>query len=160
MSTPDVSTAIHLPVLKYSCELIEPERLALVDRFYRDHGYKVKCARHEQVFVVSNLLDEPSSHQWLAAVRLVPQNSGHYWLRNLLVVPTHRGLGLASRLLHHLKLEIAPQGCYCFALPHLTELYERARFVKYPTHCPPDILAIYERYQSRGRDWVLMGVLE
>lgn len=133
-------------------QTLEPARLALVDRFYRSHGYKIKCAQRERVFT---LVD--SEGEFAAAVRLVPQASGHYWLRNLLVAPELRGRGLASRLLGEFKPIIFPWGCYCFALPHLTDLYLRAGFELQPAHCPSDITLIYERYRNRGRDWVLMG---
>lgn len=130
----------------------EPARLPVVDRFYRRHGYKVKCASQEKVFaLVAPGLDV------VAAVRLVPQSSGHFWLRNLLVAPEYRGVGLGGHLLHQLKPAIFPQGCYCFALPHLTDWYQRSGFDYEPTHCPADIVAIHEKYRSRGRDWVLMG---
>lgn len=141
-----------LASLSYTFQLIEPARLALVDRFYRSHGYKIKCAANEQVFA---LLDE--ARDFIAAARFVPQSSGHYWLRNVLVAPQQRGQGLASRLLIASKPGIAPQGCYCFALPHLTEFYRRLDFDLNPSHCPADILANYQKYRSRGRDWVLMG---
>ncbi len=136
----------------YSFQIIQPARMALADRFYRSHGYKIKCAEQEQVFALVNPAGEFS-----AAVRLVPQASGHYWLRNLLVDPGLRGNGLASRLLGDSKPVIFPRGCYCFALPHLTGLYQRSGFELNPGHCPNDIALIYERYRNRGRDWVLMG---
>lgn len=131
---------------------LEPARLALADRFYRSFGYKVKCAPQERVFVLSSLEGE-----WIAAARFVPQSSGHYWLRNLLVAPAYRGQGLASRLLNQVKPLLAPRGCYCFALPHLTDFYTRLTFERDPHHCPADIAAIHSRYRTRGRDWVLMG---
>ncbi|WP_039913322.1 GNAT family N-acetyltransferase [Cellvibrio mixtus] len=133
-------------------QLIDPARLALVDRFYRSHGYKVKCAASERVFALAD-----STGDFIAAARLVPQASGHYWLRNLLVSPQWRGRGLASGLMMDCKPHLAPLGCYCFALPHLTEFYRRLGFDINPVHCPADILANYQKYRSRGRDWVLMG---
>lgn len=136
----------------YSFQSIEPARLPLVDRFYRDLGYKIKCAPHERVFVLVN-----NTGDFIAAARLVPQLSGHYWLRNLLVDPQWRGQGLATRLITECKPHIFPLGCYCFALPHLTELYRRLDFAVAPDHCPADILANYQKYRARGRDWVLMG---
>lgn len=145
---PSSITHLHL----YTVQLLEPERLALVDRFYRDHGYKLRCATHERVFVLSSPAGE-----WVAAARLIPQVSGHYWLRNLLVAPALRGCGLASRLVREIKPAIFPLGCYCFALPHLTDFYSRLGFKTNPVHCPADIAALHARYRSRGRDWVLMG---
>lgn len=150
MSVCDSSrSVIHFP---FFFQAIEPARLALVDRFYRNHGYKVKCAINEQVFVFAN-----TAGDFVAAARFVPQSSGHYWLRNLLVDPQTRGQGLASRLMNECKPHIAPLGCYCFALPHLTEFYRRLGFDLNPDHCPADILSNYQKYRTRGRDWILMG---
>lgn len=139
-------------LINYEFYQLTPERLALADRFYRNQGYKVKCAPTERVFALIG-----AAGDWLSAVRLVPQSSGHYWLRNLLVAPEFRNRGLASQLLSETRRVIFPKGCYCFALPHLTDFYVRSGFELAPAHCPADIRAVYERYRSRGRDWVLMG---
>ena len=136
----------------YKFQQVEPGRFALVDRFYRSHGYKVKCASTERVY---SLVDQ--SGGFIAAGRLVPQSSGHYWLRNLLVASEHRGQGLATGLMHQLLPDLAPHGCYCFALPHLTNFYTALGFTQNPPHCPEDILRTYNTYRTRGRDWVLMG---
>lgn len=144
----------HQPLknVEYSFQAIEPARLALADRFYRHHGYKVKCAHHERVFALIN-----ETGDIIAAARFVPQSSGHYWLRNLLVDSQWRKQGLATQLIAGCKPHISPLGCYCFALPHLTGFYHQLGFEPNPAHCPADILANYQKYQSRGRDWVLMG---
>lgn len=135
------------------CQKIEPERFGLIDRFYRAQGYKVKCAANEQVYAAVN------EEGIFAAARLVPQQSGHYWLRNLLVASDKRGQGVASRLMQNLLPDLAPQGCYCFALPHLCDFYTALGFVQNPPHCPEDILRTYHVYRNRGRDWLLMGYL-
>jgi GNAT superfamily N-acetyltransferase len=131
-------------------QLIEPERLALVDRFYRSNGYKVKCGASERVYAMAE-------DDFIAAARLVPQSSGDFWLRNLLVASDWRGRGVASRLMSELLPDLAPQGCYCFALPHLTDFYARLGFTQNPAHCPDDIARTWQTYRNRGRDWVLMG---
>ena len=132
--------------------VLTPEQFALADRFYRAQGYKLKCAVTERVYV---LVDEQAD--FIAAVRLLPQASGHFWLRNLLVVKAWRGRGLAKHILRSLLRDIAPQGCYFFALPHLTEFYLALDFTIDPEHCPDDILRLHQTYRARGRDWVLMG---
>lgn len=133
-------------------QLLGPERHALVDRFYRTQGYKVKCLASERVYVI-----EREGDGIIAAARLVPQVSGHYWLRNLLVASDKRGQGIATRLMQNLLPDLAPQGCYCFALHHLSEFYTALGFDRNPSHCPEDILATYNIYRARGRDWLLMG---
>jgi GNAT superfamily N-acetyltransferase len=143
-----------LPVMDagFLLQWIEPVRLALVDRFYRTQGYKVKCGAHERVYVIADKFGN-----FLAAVRLVPQSSGHYWLRNLLVASDRRGQGIATRLMQGILSDLAAQACYCFALPHLTTFYHGLGFVRHPVDCPEDILRTYNTYRARGRDWVLMG---
>lgn len=136
----------------FQFQVIEPVRFALVDRFYRSQGYKVKCGVNERVYAFS--ADEGA---FVAAARLVPQSSGHYWLRNLLVDKSFRGQGLASELIHRFLPDISPLGCYCFALPHLENFYSRLGFTAQPEHCPEDIVRTYQTYRNRGRDWILMG---
>lgn len=136
-------------------ELQPPERFALVDRFYRSQGYKVKCGASERVYAIAN-----EGAGVVAAARLVPQCSGHYWLRNLLVASDWRGQGIATGLMQKLLPDLTPLGCYCFALPHLTDFYAALGFIQNPPHCPEDILHTYNTYRSRGRDWVLMGYIQ
>ncbi len=131
---------------------VEPARVALIDRFYRAQGYKVKCGVNERVYAIAD-----NDEGFIAAARLVPQSSGHYWLRNLLVASAWRGQGIATGLMQKLLPDLAPHGCYCFALPHLTGFYTALDFAQNPSHCPEDILRTYNTYRARGRDWVLMG---
>ncbi len=149
--------------------LREPtDRYALVDRFYRSQGYKVKAASIETLFTLHHIgqsedieqsrdIKQSGAAEIIAAARLVPQSSGHYWLRNLLVAKDWRGKGLASSLMQQLLPLLAPQGCYCFALPHLHEFYTRLGFNLEPEHCPDDIRQKHKQYRDRGRDWLLMG---
>lgn len=137
----------------------QPERYALVDRFYRAHGYKVKVAANETLYVIYADGGQAEVATIIAAVRLVPQNSGHFWLRNLLVAKDQRGQGLATALLQYLLPLIRPRGCYCFALPHLEQFYSHLGFSVNPGHCPADIQQKYQQYRARGRDWLLMGCL-
>lgn len=139
----------------YRFQRVAPERFAVVERFYRAQGYKVKCAATERIY---GIVDDGGC--FIAAARLVPQSSGHYWLRNLLVMSEARGQGVATTLMRQLLPELAPQGCYCFALPHLIHFYTALGFIQHPAHCPGDILGTYNTYRARGRDWVLMGALD
>lgn len=134
---------------------VDPPRFALVDRFYRAHGYKVKCGANESIYAIAR-----EDEGFIAAARLVPQSSGHYWLRNLLVASDWRGQGIATGLMQNILPDLAPLGCYCFALPHLTHFYTALGFIQNPSHCPQDILLTYNTYRNRGRDWVLMGYIQ
>ena len=139
-----------------------PESFALVDRFYRAQGYKVKCAANERVFTLSlppehSLGGASCTMEIIAAARLVPQRSGSYWLRNLLVKDSARGQGLAVRLMRKLLNDCNPYGCYCFALPHLKDFYLNLNFTLDPAHSPRDITDKFNTYRLSGRDWLLMG---
>jgi GNAT superfamily N-acetyltransferase len=112
----------------------------------------VKTGANERVYTIAS-----GQGSFIAAARLVPQSSGHFWLRNLLVAAEWRGQGIATSLMRQLLPDLAPLGCYCFALPHLTGFYTGLDFVQHPSHCPEDIQRTYNTYRTRGRDWVLMG---
>lgn len=137
--------------------LVQPERFALVERFYRGQGYKIKCAHSELVFAITAQANEVEAGEFIAAVRLLPQPSGNYWLRNLLVAKDWRGQGIASQLMHFTLASIKAQGCYCFALRHLQDFYLKLGLDLQPAHCPADIQQKYDQYRARGRDWLLMG---
>ena len=126
-----------------------PARFALVDRFYRSQGYRVRCVANERVYSLSI-----EKEGFVAAVRLVPQESGVYWLRNLLVKDTLRRRGLAALLMRHVLADLTPQACCCFALPHLKNFYENLGFVAEPLDCPQDLAEKFHAY--RPHDWVLM----
>lgn len=145
-------------VADWRVELVAPARFACIDRFYREQGHKVKCAPNETVFSLSIWLNSPALDTVVAAARLVPQLSGDFWLRNLLVAKDCRGQGMARRLMVELLAQIPPNGCYCYALPHLKAFYLSLGFELQPVHCPPDIKQKYEQYRARGRDWLLMGI--
>lgn len=134
---------------------VDPARFPFADRFYRTQGYKVKCGVNERVYAIFRI-DEG----FIAVARLVPQSSGHYWLRNVLVASDWRGQGIATGLMQKIMPDLAPLGCYCFALPHLTHFYTALGFIQNPSHCPDDIMRTYNTYRSRGRDWVLMGYIQ
>jgi GNAT superfamily N-acetyltransferase len=137
----------------------QPERYPLVDRFYRNQGYKVKTAANESIYVLYSVSENGQVADIIAAARLIPQSSGHFWLRNLLVAKDRRGQGLASALMQQLLPFMNPLGCYCFALPHLEQFYQRLGFSLQPAHCPGDIQQKYQQYRARGRDWLLMGYI-
>lgn len=132
-------------------EEVAPEAFTLVERFYRANGYKLHCGRYERVFVVR------INSEIIAAARLLPRQGNSYWLRNMLVTNEQRNTGVGTYLMREVLRQIAPDNCYCFALPQVVGFYQRLGFViGTPDLCPPDIADAYRKYKSRGRDWVLM----
>ena len=100
MAVHDVSVAVAADYI--FCP--EPAaRHALVDRFYRSQGYKVKIAASESVYAVYTATSQGLPVEMVAALRLVPQASGHFWLRNLLVAKDQRA-GAVARVMMGLTL--------------------------------------------------------
>lgn len=149
--TTDENTPVLIQAEKFQCEEVAPEMHPVAEHFYRANGYKIRLGRHERVFLVR------FQQHIIAAARLLPRQQETYWLRNMLVTKEKRDSGVGSYLMRAIMEYIAPNNCYCFALPEVVGFYQRLGFlIGMPNHCPADIAAEYRKYKSRGRDWVLM----
>jgi N-acetylglutamate synthase-like GNAT family acetyltransferase len=136
-------------------EQIGELRLPLVNRFYSNCNYNVKCGRLDKVYGLS--LDG----KIIAAVRLIYQQSGCYLLRNLCVDPLLRNQGVASFLLRAMLACLDKIGCYCFSLPHLQSFYLSLDFqCVSPEQVPEDIAEMHLRHCARKRGWILMGYVK
>lgn len=128
-------------------------RRPLIEHFYHQQGYKIRCGREERLFAL-NLTGEGI----VAGVRLVPMAEKCYWLRNLLVAKAWQGRGLGRSLMKEMLAEINPACCYCFALHEVVGFYKALGFkLISPSDCLEAIAQQYLKYKSRGRDWRLMG---
>ena len=135
-------------------EIVEELRLPLVNRFYADCKYRVKCGRHDRVYSVTY------QNNIVAAARLIPQASGHFLLRNLRVSIFMRQKGIAKHLIKHIVTHLPSANCYCHSLLHLQDFYLSLNFQHLePEQVPPEIGEVYKRDKSRGRSWVLMGYI-
>ncbi|SDJ89640.1 Acetyltransferase (GNAT) domain-containing protein [Ferrimonas sediminum] len=127
------------------CQPLEVMALPLVDRFYRQHGGKDRCRRHDRVWVARR------QGRMVAVARRVPLES-HWVLRGLLVDDTERRQGVATELLQCL-LEECDEPLWCFALSHLKPLYVSLGFQCLDTAAEPlpkavaGALAAYRRSQ-------------
>lgn len=143
----------------YRLEKPLPVQYPLVNRFYKQCGYRVNCGRLEQVYSLRDM----HSVELHAAVRFLSQEN--YWLlRNLCVVTHRRGQGLARLLLGQiLQLTWQPEtavGCYCFSLGHLQTFYESLGFqTMLPEQTPAAIAESYQRYSQHQPHLVLMGLV-
>lgn len=129
-------------------------RLPLVNRFYAQCNYLVKCGRLDWVYSLS------LGGNIIAAARLLPQPSSHFLLRNLCVAPELRNQGIARYLIRALLSELvsANKNCYCYALPHLQAFYLSLGFKHLtPEQVPPEIAEMHFRNCARKRGWILMG---
>jgi N-acetylglutamate synthase-like GNAT family acetyltransferase len=133
-------------------ELVNGLRLPLVNRFYSECNYSVKCGRLERIYSLS------FGGKIIAAVRLMPQASGHFLLRNLCVNPDFRSQGVGSYFLRTVLANLGDTNCYCYALPHLQNFYTNLAFKHFTQdQVPFDIAEMYIRHCSRKRGWILMG---
>lgn len=133
-------------------ERISELRLPLVNHFYSECNYHIKCGRFEQVYSLS------LGGNIIAAARMIPQCSGHFLLRNLCVNPELRRQGIADYLLRAILSCLNGAHCYCYALPHLQNFYLSLGFQHFPPEqVPSDIAEMYIRHQTRKRGWILMG---
>lgn len=131
---------------------IDELRLPLINRFYSECSYKVKCGRQDRVYSLSR------NGQIIAAARLMLQPSRVYLLRNLCVLPELRNRGVASYFVKKILDDLALQDCYCYALPHLKNFYLALGFHELTlAQVPNDIAEVHLRNQSRKRGWLLMG---
>ena len=138
----------------YTLALVDELRLPLVNRFYSECKYNVKCGRHDRVY--SFTLDG----KIIAAARLMLQPSNVYLLRNLCVSPEFRNQGVASCFVKNILDDLAPQPCYCYALPHLKDFYLALDFTELTVEqVPQDIGETHLRNQLRKRGWLLMGFI-
>jgi len=141
-------------------ELVDELRLPLINHFYAECGYRVKCGRSDKIFSAR------IGGETIAAARFLLQKSGHFLLRNLCVAPAMRKQGVATHLLikalHDLRSVAATSSCYCFALPHLKDFYLSLGFTLFSpgelvNHVPADVSEMNSRNRARNRGWILMG---
>lgn len=131
---------------------VDELRLPLIDRFYTNCNYKVNCGRRDRVYSLT------INGEIIAAARLMLQPSQCYLLRNLCVLPAVRGQGIASYFIKKIISDLAPQDCYCYALPHLKHFYLALGFSELTVaQVPEEIAETHIRNQTRKRGWLLMG---
>lgn len=145
-----------LRIEECNVELVSELRLPLVERFYKECKYQVKCGRRDRVYTLCY------ENKIIAAARLIslPQqkNSDYLLLRNLCVSPFARQQGVAKHLVKCIVTRLHPINCYCFALPHLQNFYLSLNFRCFHSQeVPEEIGVMYERDKARGRGWILMG---
>ncbi len=141
-----------MPVSTYRLNIVEKLYLPLVERFYADSKYSVKCGRLDRVYSFT------LNGKIIAAARLILQQSNTYLLRNLCVSLDYRRQGIASHFLAEILLQLVPTNCFCFTSTPLQHFYENIGFICFSAEqVPQDIGDVYLRYRERKRGWILMG---
>ncbi|MES2823947.1 MAG: GNAT family N-acetyltransferase [Pseudomonadota bacterium] len=148
----------------YVLNIVATLHVPLVERFYADNGYRVKCGRLDQVYIFT--LDG----KIVAAARLLLQQSDTYLLRNLCVATDYRRQGIASQFLLEILPQLIPKNCYCFISATLQSFYEDIGFAclavdevaldKFTLDkVPAEITDMHVRQRKRKRGWILMGFI-
>lgn len=136
--------------------LCQGPELALVGRFYKSAGLRVRCTAKEQVYGLrlSNRAGGLSALR--GAVRFVPLKQG-WLLRNLCIAESFRRQGLARHLLVAALDQLQPDDCYCYAWDYLQSLYTGAGFQqRQPETVDASIAADYRRYQQQRKHLQLL----
>ena len=138
--------------LACTLKLVENLYHPMIERFYAEAGYRVKCGR------LDNLYSFTANEKTIAAARFILQPSDTYLLRNLCVATDCRRQGIASQFLSAILVQLVPKNCYCFTSTHLQGFYETLGFECFSAEqAPSDISVVYVRNLERKRGWILMG---
>lgn len=134
-------------------------QLALIDRFYKSCGLRVRCHENETVFGLRLSAENTSDYApLLAAVRFIPVSEQYWLMRNVCVAESHRRHGLASQLLSFCLPLLNPPRCYCYARDYLYPLYHALGFQQFACETVPAAVAEeYCRYLKNKKDLLLLG---
>ncbi|MFN3579682.1 MAG: GNAT family N-acetyltransferase [Pseudomonas sp.] len=122
----------------FRCEPLPAEHTHLLNRFYRQHGSRMKAYSEQKLWTLQ-------SDDLLACLCLQPVQSGH-WLTGLFVAPEYRGQGLATHLLEAIRKQ-ASGPLWLFCSPELQALYTRCGYAP-ATELPESLAAKLKRYQQ------------
>lgn len=135
-------------------EQLEPIKLPLVQRFYKQYYPSAKPKRDEEIFVakVDNII--------CAAVRY-RNIDGFNLLTGLAVAHEHRLKGIGHQLcLHSLPLVRNPK-IYCFAFEDLESYYQKIGFETCDSSSlPAPLKGPFERYTQSGKQLIAMQYLD
>lgn len=133
-------------------EELSPEMFPLANRFFKENGHKGKARSHERVFVWRE------NGKIIAALRACPKANG-YLLRSVWVSIALRRTGLGSQLMQESLKRLSPSPCWCYPYSHLEAFYQRLGFHTMEANSvPEEIASPWLNYQSRGEDFLLMGI--
>lgn len=133
-----------------SIEVLDPIKLPLVARLYKQH-YPSGKAKKDELTIVGYL-----NQQLTAVVRF--RSIEHYrLLTGMLVEPEKRGLGLGHELMAYCRQEVLTEQDYCFAYQHLEAFYTQHGFVRTDeTNLPNSLKQLFVRYTNSGKKLLAM----
>lgn len=107
-------------VIEHSIECLPPLQHALLNKFYRNHGSRMRVNKSSQMWVVRN----PTI---IAGLCLAPVADG-YWLTGLFVAPEHRQRKVAQQLIKHVQRTCLASTIWLFCNPDLIDFYQQVNF--------------------------------
>lgn len=133
-----------------SIEVLDPIKLPLVTRLYKQH-YPSGKAKKDELTIVGYL-----DQQLTAVVRF--RSIDHYrLLTGMLVEPEKRGLGLGHELMAYCRKEVLTEQDYCFAYQHLEAFYAQHGFVRTDeANLPNSLQQLFVRYTNSGKKLLAM----
>ncbi|MDW6002115.1 GNAT family N-acetyltransferase [Vibrio mangrovi] len=130
-----------------SCEILDPLKLPLVQRFYKQHYPIAKAKRDEQICIAK------LTNQLCAVVRFRHIGSTYRLLTGMAVSRELREQGIGHQLLSYCEENVLDQQVFCFAYRHLESFYHQHHFVTQSVHeLPAEIKQLYLRYSHQGRE--------
>ncbi|ASA55529.1 GNAT family N-acetyltransferase [Vibrio gazogenes] len=134
-----------------SFEMLDPLKLPLVQRFYKQHYPTAKPKRNERIYTAS------IANQLCAVVRFRHIGTPHLLLTGMAVAKELRAQGIGHQLLNYCETHVLNQHVFCFAYRHLENFYHQHHFVvQLPQALPAEINQLYQRYHHQGRDIIPM----
>lgn len=130
-----------------SFEMLDPLKLPLVQRFYKQHYPTAKPKRNERIYTAR------LANQLCAVVRFRPIGTSHLLLTGMAVATELRAQGIGHQLLNYCESHVLNQHVFCFAYRHLEKFYHQHHFeVQSPQALPIEINHLYQRYLHQGKD--------
>lgn len=142
---------IQMPTLHF--EHIDPIKLPLVKRFYKQHYPGTKPKSDE-------LIIAGYTGQAMSAIVRFRQVAQYRLLTGMAVDGHLRGQSIGSQLLTYCQQHVLQDKDYCFAYPHLERFYQQAAFKTIDAaKLPAELHSLFNRYSASGKDLIPMQFL-
>jgi len=131
-------------------EELDPIKLPLVKRFYKEHYPSGRANRSELIFTLSidNTLQGIVRFKTIERFRL---------LTGMVINTSNRGTGLGHALMEFCRVNTLTSADYCFSFRHLESFYAAHGFKAIETeNLPSELKNLYERYCKSGKDLIPM----
>jgi GNAT superfamily N-acetyltransferase len=134
----------------YSVHWLSNVEVPLVNKFYREYGFRGKASRHELCAVVRD------EHCTIIACAYVRDFHEFKLLAGVAVAPAYQGHGVARLLLEHFAGKF-DHHCYTFPYQQLLPFYVSLGFKEVdPERQSSAVRTLYYRYRDQGRDISIM----